>query len=58
METYSIESNQGGYEVRVNSPEPGGVQVAACFPTRREAQKWIDAQTQIAMKTANASDVA
>lgn len=58
METYSIEANQGGYEVRVKSPKPAGVQIAASFPTRREAQEWIDEQTQIAMKTANASDVA
>jgi hypothetical protein len=58
METYSIEANQGGYEVRVNSPEPDGVQIAASFPTRQQAQEWIDQQIQIAMKTANASDVA
>lgn len=52
MDTYSIEAIQGGYEVR----REGG-QIVASFPTRRQAQEWIDAQVQIAMKIANASDV-
>ena len=58
MDTYSIEANQSGYEVRAIGPngEPG--QVAASFPTRQQAQEWIDTQTQIAMKTATASDIA
>jgi hypothetical protein len=58
MDTYSIEANQGGYEVRAIGPqgEPGHIVVS--FPTRQQAQEWIDSQTQIAMKTANASDVA
>ena len=32
-------------------------QIVASFPTRRQAKEWIDAQVQIAMKIANASDV-
>jgi hypothetical protein len=58
MDTYSIEANQGGYEVRVIGADGKPGQVAASFPTRQQAQDWIDSQTQIAMKSANASDVA
>jgi hypothetical protein len=58
METYSIEATQSGYEVRANGTESGGVQIVASFPTRQQAREWIDQQVQIAMKSANASDVA
>ena len=58
METCSIETNSnGGYEVRVETAD-GKSYIAASFPTMREAQAWIDARTQIATRTANASDVA
>jgi hypothetical protein len=57
MDTYSIEANQGGYDVRAVGPDGKPGHVAASFPTRRQAQEWIDAQTQIAMKTANARRV-
>ncbi len=59
METYTIEATgQGGYEVRAAGTGDNGGQVIMSFPTRWEAQAWIDGQTRIAMKTANASDVA
>jgi hypothetical protein len=59
MNTYSIEADSnGGYEVRVVDTSGKGSHVAVSFPTRQQAQEWIDAQIQIAMKTANASDVA
>ncbi len=58
MDTFSIEAIQGGYEVRANGPERDGGRIVASFPTRQQAQEWIDAQVQISMKTANASDVA
>lgn len=59
MDTYSIETNSdGGYEVRVAETVDQKSQIVGSFPTYREAQEWIDAQTQIEMKTTNASDVA
>jgi hypothetical protein len=58
MDTFSLEADGQGFQVRAadSGDHPG--RIAASFPTRHQAQEWIDAQTQIAMKTANASDVA
>jgi hypothetical protein len=59
METYTIEATgQGGYEVRAARHGDDGGQIVMSFPTRQQAQEWIDGQTRIAMKTTNASDVA
>jgi hypothetical protein len=60
MNTYTIETDHtGGFQVRVTGPhgEPGH-HVTTGFPTRAAAQEWIDSQTQLVMKNANASDVA
>jgi len=57
MNAYSIETcPDGGYQVRVTGPRGDNGHVITDFATERKAQEWIDAQTQIAMKTAIASD--
>jgi hypothetical protein len=58
MDSYSIETDSdGGYRVRVTNPD-GRWHVVTGFENRQAARQWIDAQTQIALKSANASDVA
>jgi hypothetical protein len=56
MDTFSIEADGEGFQVRVAGSDDGPGRIAASFPTRQEAQEWIDSQTQIAMKTVIASD--
>jgi hypothetical protein len=59
METYAIETDANGeYEVRVIAADGRDSRIAGRFPTWRQAQEWIDAQTNITMRNANASDVA
>ena len=57
MDTYSVETDPaGGYQVRITEPDGDNRRVMTGFPTRHEAQNWIDAQTQIVMRTDIASD--
>ncbi len=58
MDTYCIEAEGEGFQVMVTNSGGGHGYIAASFPTRREAQAWIDRQVQIAMKSAAASNVA
>jgi hypothetical protein len=56
MDTFSIEADGKGFQVRIAGADDRPGQIAASFPTRQQAQEWIDNQTQIAMKTVIASD--
>ena len=57
MDTYSVETDPaGGYQVRSTGPDGDNKRVMTDFPTRGAAQKWIDAQTQIVMRSDIASD--
>jgi len=57
MDTYSIETDSyGAYEIRVTKPD-GTSNVIPGFPTWSDAQGWVNEQSQIAMRTANALDV-
>jgi hypothetical protein len=59
MDTYSIETDgTGGYQVRAAETATEKSHIVGSFSTWKQAQEWIDAQTQIAMRLANASDVA
>jgi hypothetical protein len=58
MDSYAIEPDgDAGFRVRVTGTG-GKVRVVGGFPTRREAQPWVNDQIQIGLKAANASDVA
>jgi hypothetical protein len=57
MDTYSVETDPaGGYRVRITGPDGDNRRVMTGFSTRNEAQTWIDAQTQIVMRSDIASD--
>ena len=59
MLTYAIESDdRGGFHVRAAETPEEKSHIVMSFETWQKAREWIDDQTQIAMKSANASDVA
>ena len=59
MDTYAIEADAyGAYQVRVTKPDGNNHEIIPGFPTWSDAQRWVNEQTQIAMKNTNASDVA
>ena len=59
MEDYLIEADGGGgYRVRTCRPNVEHNPIVAEFATYQQAQEWVDQQTRIALKSANASDVA
>jgi len=59
MNRYWVETDEnGGVRVWVAAPGDDAGQIADSFPTRREAEAWINEQLQIAIRSANASDVA
>jgi hypothetical protein len=56
MDIYAIElDGYGAYEVRSTAPGRATRTISG-FPTWSDAQRWINEQTLIAMKIANASD--
>jgi hypothetical protein len=58
MDTYSVETDSdGGFRVRVINAD-GRWHVVTGFATERDAEGWLNEQIQIALKSANASDVA
>jgi hypothetical protein len=58
MDTYAIETDSdGGFRVRVTGVD-GKARVVEDFPSEREARAWVNDQIQIALRSANASDVA
>jgi len=59
MDAYSIETDSdGGFRVRAVTRAGGRSEIVASFPTEREAREWMDNQTMIDLRSANASDVA
>jgi hypothetical protein len=59
MDTYLIETDgTDGYQVRTAGSAGRHGEIVARFSTYQQAQEWVDEQTRIAMKSANASDVA
>jgi len=59
MDTYTVEPDPaGGFQVVTWHESGKRENVVTGYPTYEKAQEQANAQTQIAMKNANASDVA
>ena len=58
MDTYSVETDSdGGFRVRVTNADRNW-HVVTGFAKEREAEDWVNEQIQIALRAADASDIA